>query len=348
MKCFTLTGFETTRRFVAGTVFIAIAAVTSAGIAAENINIYSHRQQVLIQPFLDAFTAKTGIETNVVYSSKGLAQRLKAEGPASPADVILTVDIARLAKYADLDLLAPVESDILQANVPSRLRADDNRWFGFSERARILVTSKTRVADGAIVDLEDLAKPEWKGRICSRAGSHDYNRALVASMIAAHGEAAAETWARRVVENLARKPQGNDRSQAKAIFQGLCDVSIMNSYYYGNMKFGDKADQKEWADAIRLVFTNQSNRGNHMNISGGGVAKYAKNKAAAIQFLEFLTEEKAQQLYGKINFEYPVNPAVAINGELASWGQFKPDALPIERLAELAPKAQMIIDRVGW
>lgn len=217
-----------------------------------------------------------------------------------------------------------------------------------SERARILVTSKSRVADGEIADLEDLAKPEWKGRICSRAGSHDYNRALVASMIAAHGEAATEAWAGGVVANLARKPQGNDRSQAKAIFQGLCDVAVMNSYYYGNMKFGDKADQKEWAQSIRLVFTNQSNRGNHMNISGGGVAKYAKNKAAAIAFLEFLTEEKAQQLYGEINFEYPVNPAVTVNGELASWGKFKPDALPIERLAELAPKAQMIIDRVGW
>ena len=278
----------------------------------------------------------------------GLAQRLKAEGPASPADVILTVDIARLSEYADLDLLAPVDSSILRANIPARLRSEDNRWFGFSERARILVMSKTRVDEGDVLDLEDLAKPEWKGRICSRAGSHDYNRALVASMIAAHGEAATETWARGVVDNLARKPQGNDRSQAKAIFQGLCDVAIMNSYYYGNMKFGDKADQKEWAQAIRLVFTNQSNRGNHMNISGGGVAKHAKNKAVAIAFLEFLTEEKAQHLYGEINFEYPVNPAVSVNGELASWGRFKPDNLPIERLAALAPKAQMIIDRVGW
>ena len=337
-----------TRRYLAAVIFTSIAASTSIGFAAENINIYSHRQQVLIQPFLDAFTAKTGIDTNVVYSSKGLAQRLKAEGPASPADVILTVDIARLSEYANMDLLAPVESLILRANIPSRLRSEDNSWFGFSERARILVTSKERVSDGAVFDLEDLGKPEWKGRICSRAGSHDYNRALVASMIAAHGEAATETWARGVVNNLARKPQGNDRSQAKAIFQGLCDVAIMNSYYYGNMKFGDKADQKEWAQAIRLVFTNQSNRGNHMNISGGGVAKHAKNKAAAIAFLEFLTEEKAQHLYGEINFEYPVNPAVLVNGELASWGRFKPDRLPIERLSALAPKAQMIIDRVGW
>ena len=296
MTRFAFPELKLTRRYLAAVIFTSIAASTSIGFAAERINICSHRQQDLIQPFLDAFTAKTGIDTNVVYSSKGLAQRLKAEGPASLADVILTVDIARLSEYADLDLLAPVESLILRANIPSRLRSEDNSWFGFSERARTLVTSKTRVAEGAVVDLEDLAKPEWKGRICSRAGSHDYKRALVASMTAAHGEAATETW----------------------------------------------------AQAIRLIFANQSNRGNHMNMSGGGVAKYAKNKAAAIAFREFLTEEKAQHLYCKINFEYPFNPAVSVNGELASWGRFKPDSLPIERLAALAPKAQMIIDRVGW
>ena len=345
---FAFPNFKLTRRYLAAAIFTAIAAWTSIGFAAEKINIYSHRQQVLIQPFLDAFTAKTGIETNVVYSSKGLAQRLKAEGPASPADVILTVDIARLSEYADLDLLASIDSSILRANIPSRLLSEDNRWFGFSERARILVTSKTRVVEGTVLDLEYLAKLEWKGRICSRAGSNDYNRALVASMIAAHGEAATETWARGVVDNLARKPQGNDRSQVKAIFQDRCDVAIMNSYYYGNMRFGDNADQKEWAQAIRPVFTNQFNCGNHMNISGGGVAKHAKNKAVAIAVLEFSTGEKAQHLYGEINFEYPVNPAVLVNGELASWGRFKPDSLPIERLAALALKAQMIIDRVGW
>ena len=348
MTRFAFPELKLTRQYLAAVIFTSIAASTSISFAAEMINIYSHRQQVLIQPFLDAFMAKTGINTNGVYSSKRLARRLKTEGPASLTDVILTVDIARLSEYDDLDWLAPVDSSILRANIPSRLRSADNGWFGFSERARILVTSKTRFAKGAAVDFEDLAKPEWKGRIRSRAGSHDYKRALVASMIAAHGEAATETWARGVVDNLARKLQGNDRSQAKAIFPGLCDIAIMNRYYYSNMKLGDKDDQKEWAQAIRLIFTNQSNRGNHMNISGGGVAKHAKNKAVAIAFLEFLTEEKAQHLHSEINFEYPVNPAVSVNGELASWGRFKPDRLPIERLAALAPRAQMIIDRVRW
>lgn len=316
--------------------------------AAAEINIYSHRQQFLLQPFLDAFTAETGIKTRVVYASKGLAQRLLAEGEASPADVILTVDIARLSEYADLDLLAPVISPVLAGNVPAHLRASDDRWFSFSTRARLVATSVDRVAEGAIADIEDLADPQWAGRVCSRKGSHVYNRSMMASIIAANGADAAEEWAGGLVANFARKPQGNDRAQAKAIFQGECDVAIMNHYYYGKMLYGDKPEQKDWAGAIRLVFTNQDGRGNHVNISGGGMARYSPNPDGARQFLEFLTTPVAQQLYGEVNFEYPVNPAVAPGGVLASWGDFKRDDLAIERLAELAPDAQMIIDRVGW
>ena len=316
--------------------------------AAGMVNIYSHRQQVLIQPFLDAFTGATGIETKTVYAAKGLAQRLQAEGAASPADVILTVDIARLAEYAALDLLTPVDSAILAANIPAHLRASDKSWFSLSERARILVTSKDRVPADAIQNIEDLAKDEWRGRICTRPGSHVYNRALMASLIAAHGAEAAESWARDFVSNLARKPQGNDRAQAKAIYQGICDVAIMNSYYYGNMKFSNDPDQRLWADALQLIFTNQKNRGNHINISGAGVAKYSPNKKEALALIEFLTGEVAQQLFGTINYEHPVNPAVAPTVELASLGDFKRDELPIERLAALAPVAQKIIDRVGW
>ena len=316
--------------------------------AAAEINIYSHRQQFLLQPFLDAFTAETGLKTRVVYATKGLAQRLLAEGEASPADVILTVDIARLSEYADLDLLAPVSSPVLAANVPAHLRASDDRWFAFSTRARLVATSVDRVAEGAIADIEDLADPQWAGRVCSRKGSHVYNRSMMASIIAANGAAAAEEWATVLVANFARKPQGNDRAQAKAIFQGECDVAIMNHYYYGKMLYGDKAEQKDWAGAIRLVFTNQDGRGNHVNISGGGIARHSPNPDGARRFLEFLTTPVAQQLYGEVNFEYPVNPAVAPGGVLSSWGDFKRDDLAIERLAELAPDAQMVIDRVGW
>ena len=319
-----------------------------AGASAAELNIYSHRQQFLLQPFLDAFTAETGISTKVVYASKGLAQRLLAEGEASPADVILTVDIARLSEYAELDLLSPVNSPVLAANIPANLRSDDGRWFAFSTRARLVVTSKDRVAPDAIDDIEDLAAPQWRGRVCARKGSHVYNRALLASVIAANGADAAEQWATGLVANMARRPQGNDRAQAKGIFEGQCDVAVMNHYYFGKMMYGDKPEQRDWADAIRLVFTNQDGRGNHVNISGGGVARHSPNRENAVRFLEFLTEPTAQQLYGEVNFEYPVNPSVVPGGVLADWGDFKRDDLAIQRLAELAPQAQMIIDRTGW
>ncbi|MEC8712080.1 MAG: extracellular solute-binding protein, partial [Pseudomonadota bacterium] len=175
-----------------------------------------------------------------------------------------------------------------------------------------------------------------------------YNRSLMASVIAANGPDAAAEWAQGLVANFARRPQGNDRAQAKAVFEGQCDVVIMNHYYFGKMLYGDKPEQREWADAIRLVFTNQDGRGNHVNISGGGMAKHSPNPDAARRFLEFLTMPTAQQLYGEVNFEYPVNPNVAPGGVLSSWGDFKRDDLAIERLAELAPDAQKIIDRVGW
>ena len=316
--------------------------------AAAELNIYSHRQQFLLQPFLDAFTAETGIRTKVVYASKGLAQRLLAEGEASPADVILTVDIARLSEYADLDLLAAVDSPVLKANIPASLRAGDDRWFAFSTRARLVATSKERVAADAIKNIEDLADPKWQGRVCSRKGSHVYNRSLMASIIAANGAEAAAEWAQGLVANFARRPQGNDRAQAKAVFEGQCDVVIMNHYYFGKMLYGDKPEQRQWADAIRLVFTNQDGRGNHVNISGGGMAKHSPNPDAARKFLEFLTMPIAQQLYGEVNFEYPVNPDVTPGGVLSAWGDFKRDDMAIERLADLAPDAQKIIDRVGW
>lgn len=318
--------------------------------AASELNIYSHRQPFLIDPFLKAFTEKTGIETNVLYSTKGLAQRLKAEGENSPADVILTVDIGRLYIYRDLDLLSTVQSQKLEANIPEHLRSSDNTWFGLSKRSRIIVTSKERVAPGEITTVEDLADPKWEGRICVRPGSHVYNRALMASMIAAHGVEEAEKWAAGLVANLARRPQGNDRAQVKAIYEGQCDVAIINNYYFGKLKYSEDENQREWAKALDLVFPNQGEgqRGAHVNISGGGIAKYSKNKAAAQALLEFLTEPLAQRLYGEINFEYPVNPTVPASEELESWGTFKEDKLPILTIAELSREAQKIIDRVGW
>lgn len=328
---------------------LAVLLVAPGRAAADGeLNIYSHRQPFLIEPFLEAYKEKTGTEINVVYASKGLAQRLQAEGELSPADVILTVDIARLSVYADKGLLAPVESDVLAANVPDHLRDPGNRWFAFSKRARVLAISKQADDAAMLKTYEDLTDPRWKGRICSRPGSHVYNRALIASMIHDHGEEAAQAWAQGVVDNLARRPQGNDRAQVKAIFEGLCDVAIINNYYYGKLKTSETPEQQEWAAAVDLIFPNQDGRGTHINISGGGVAKYSKNKEEAIRFLEFLTSPEAQALYGSVNFEYPVNPSVPMSEELASWGTFKEDDMPISVIPELAPTAQKIIDRVGW
>ena len=328
----------------------AFLVSTVSVVSATELNIYSHRQPFLINPFLEAFTEKTGIKTNVVYSTKGLAQRLKAEGKNSPADVILTVDIGRLHIYQDMQLLAPIVSEKMMANIPSHLRSDDNTWFGLSKRSRIIVTAKGRVEPGAIKDIEDLADPRWAGKICVRPGSHVYNRALLASIIAAHGAEKAEAWAAGLVANLARRPQGNDRAQVKAIYEGQCDIAIINNYYFGKLKYSEDANQQKWAQALNLVFPNQGadGRGAHVNISGGGVALHSKNKAAAVQLLEFLTDAEAQTLYSEINFEYPANPTVPYTAELESWGRFVEDQLPILQIAELSRDAQKIIDRVGW
>ncbi len=322
-------------------------ATGSAG-ADEALNLYSHRQPFLIEPVLDAFTAETGVPVNVVYASKGLVQRLKAEHRNSPADVVLTVDIGRLSVYADEALLAPVESTVLAGGIPAHLRDPAKRWFGLSKRARVIAVSGERVARGEIARYEDLADPKWAGRICTRPGSHVYNRALMASMIAAHGEEKAEEWARGLVANLARRPQGNDRAQVKAIHEGVCDVALINSYYFGKLKYSDIPEQREWVENVGLVFPNQDDRGTHINISGGGVAKYSDNKETAARFLEFLVGETAQSIYGAVNYEYPVNPAVAASPEVRSWGDFKEDSLPVARIAELSPAAQRVIDRTGW
>jgi iron(III) transport system substrate-binding protein len=328
-------------------VFLAILAQPNMATAGE-LNIYSHRQPFLIQPFIEAYQKQTGTNINTVYASKGLAQRLQAEGKRSPADVILTVDIARLHVYADKNLLAQVDSKILRENVPVHLRDSENRWFAFSKRARVIVVSKRATDAHSIKRYEDLANAKWKDRICARPGSHVYNRALVASIINASGEKVAENWAKGVYNNLGRRPQGNDRAQVKAIFEGVCDIAIINNYYFGKLKHSDKPEHQKWAAAVQLIFPNQGDRGTHVNISGGGVAKHSKNKDEAVRFLEFLTSKTAQDLYGAVNFEYPVNPKVPVSVELQSWGVFLEDKMPIARIAELAPKAQRIVDRVGW
>lgn len=322
---------------------------TQDSVAAE-VNIYSHRQPFLIKPFLRVFTEKTGIKTNVVYASKGLVQRLLAEGEASPADVVLTVDIGRLRQYADKNLFASFASEKLRVAIPRHLRSSDNTWFGFSKRSRVIAVSKDLENQDQIKRFENIADKRWNGQVCSRPGSHVYNRALLSSIIAANGEAAAKAWAEGMVANLARSPRGNDRAQIKAIYAGECGITIVNHYYYGKLINSSNSEERQWAESVNIIIPNQgeNDRGAHINISGGGIAKYSKNRKEAERFLEFLISEEAQKLYASINYEYPVISDVELPDTLTSWGKFKEDSLPIEELANSYLEAQMIIDQVGW
>ena len=334
---------------LSGIILFACFAQTQATVASE-LNIYSHRQPFLIKPFLQAFTEKTGIKTNVVYASKGLVQRLLAEGEASPADVVLTVDIGRLRQYADKDLFATFASDKLQAAIPRHLRSSDNTWFGFSKRSRIIAVNKDLADQDKIKRFENLADKRWKGQICSRPGSHVYNRALISSIIAANGPSAAKAWAEALVTNFARSPRGNDRAQIKAISAGECGITIVNHYYYGKLFNSPNVEERQWAESVNIIIPNQAenDRGAHINISGGGIAKYSKNRKEAESFLEFLVSKEAQKLYAFINYEYPVISDVELPDTLKAWGKFKEDNLPIEKLADSYLEAQMIIDHVGW
>ena len=329
--------------------FLFIITVAQPGYGAE-INVYSHRQPFLINPFLEAFTKKTNIKTNVVFASKGLVQRLLAEGAASPADVVLTVDIGRLRQYADKNLFAPFTSEKLRAAIPAHLRSKNNTWFGFSKRSRVIALNKSLVGKEQITRFEDLADPKWIGKICSRPGSHVYNRALLSSIIEANGSDAALAWAEGLVSNFARSPRGNDRTQIKAIFAGECEIAIVNHYYYGKLVNSTNLEEQKWAGSVEILIPNQGNsdRGAHINISGGGLAKHSKNRKEAELLLEFLVSEEAQKLYAEINYEYPVIDTIPLPAVLSKWGKFKEDELPIERLAESYYEAQMIIDKVGW
>lgn len=334
---------------LAGLVATVCGMQASAHAAGGEVNLYSYRQPFLIKPFLDEFTRRTGIKVNVVYARKGMLNRIKSEGRNTKADGILTTDISRLDAHSKAGLLQPVHSAALDRNIPAHLRDPEGLWFGLTKRVRLIAVSKTRVKPGAITRYEDLAKPEFKGRICVRKGSHVYNRALVASMVAAHGPAKAETWAKGLVANLARKPQGNDRAQVRAVKNGVCDIALINNYYYGKMKFNTKKpEQQAWAKSVDLVFPNQKGRGVHINISGAAVVKYAKNRENMVKLLEFLSSGTAQSMYASQNYEYPVNPAVATDKEVASWGAFTEDKVNLRRIAELSPAAQKIVDRVGW
>ena len=298
-----------------------MAAASVSAMAAE-VNVYSYRQPFLIEPMFEEFTKETGIDVNVVFAKEGLVERLKQEGVNSPADLLLTVDISRLAAIKKAGVTQPVSSDVLDGAVPANLRDDDGHWFGLTTRARIIYASKDRVPKGTVTSYDDLTKPEWKGKICTRSGSHVYNIALLASKIAHDGADTAKAWLAGLKENLARKPEGNDRAQVKAIKEGECDLALGNHYYMGAMLA--KPEQKAWAESAYIIFPDQDGRGTHVNVSGIALTKAAPNKENAIKLMEFLAGETAQEMYAELNNEYPVRPGVEWSPLLKSWVSSRP------------------------
>ncbi|MGB0732864.1 MAG: Fe(3+) ABC transporter substrate-binding protein [Pontibacterium sp.] len=338
------------KTLVASSLVAASVLAPTAHAEDTEVNIYSYRQPFLIQPLLDAFTEETGITTNVLYASKGIVEKLEREGRNSPADVLLTSDIGALYQATTMNLLQPIESQTLETNIPAQYQDPQNRWFGLTARSRIIYASKDRVKDGEISTYEDLADPKWEGRICTRSGKHTYSLSLIASMIAEHGEEKAGEWLSAVKNNLARKPQGNDRAQVKAVKDGVCDIALGNTYYFGKMLTNQKEpEQIEWAKSVNLVFPNQQERGAHMNVSGAGVTANAPHKEAAIKLIEFLSGEKAQEMYAASNFEFPVRPNTQWSPLLVEYmGEFKADDINLQTIGELRKPASKLVDKVGF
>ena len=322
--------------------------VTAASALAQSgeVNVYTYREAKLIQPMLDAFTKDTGIKVNVISASSGLEQRIKSEGTNSPADVLLTVDIGRLDDAVKADISQTIKSDKLDEIVPPRFRDPNGQWYGISMRARVVYASKERVKQDAIT-YEELADPKWKGKICIRSGQHMYNNALFAAFVAKHGEAKAEEWLKGVKTNLAQKPSGGDRETARDIAAGKCDIGIGNTYYWALMN-NVETDKKPWAEATKVILPTFEGGGTHVNLSGVVLAKHAPNKANAMKLIEWLVEDKAQQMYADINYEYPVRTGVAVNATIAGYGKLNPDPLPIAKIAENRKPASTLVDKVGF
>ena len=321
----------------------------SAVAQAQEVNVYNSRHYNTDKAIYEAFTAKTGIKVNVIEGNHDeLIQRMKSEGAGSPADLFITVDAGRLALAARDGMLAPANSKALESIVPAHLRDAQGQWYGLSTRARVLVYAKDRVKPEDLKDYEDLAKPVWKGRVLTRSGTHPYNLALTASMVAANGEAKTEEWAKGLVANFARAPKGGDTDQIKAVAAGEGDVAISNSYYLGKLLTSSKPEEREVAAKVGVIFPNQLNRGTHVNLSGAGVVKTAPHRENAVKLLEFLASPEAQRHFADGNMEFPVNAAVQPHPALAALGAFKQDKLNAASYLEHNEQALRIMDRAGW
>lgn len=314
------------------------------------LNLYSARHYNTDEALYGNFADLTGIKINRIDAEPDpLVERLKAEGDRSPCDVLITTDAGRIERARQLGLLQPVSSAVLAKAVPAHLRDPDNNWFGVSKRARVILFNKAKVAASAAPqNYEDLADPKWKGKILIRSSGHIYNQSLVGSLLAALGPEKTEAWAKGVAGNLARPPRGGDTDQIKGVAAGEAEICIVNTYYYVTLMRSKKAEDREVAAKVGLVFPNQSNRGTHVNISGGAVAKHAPNREAAVKFLEYLVSPPAQKYFAEGNSEYPVVAGVELSAELKSLGTFKEDQLNARVYAQNNAEALKIMDRAGW
>lgn len=305
--------------------------------------VYSARAEHLIKPLFDEFTKQTGIEVQFqTGKANALVERLKAEGSNTPADMLITTDVGNLWYAADQGLFQPMNSDVIERNIPAHLQDPQQLWTGLSVRARTLVYHKDRVSADQVVGYEDLAHPKWQGRLCLRTSNSVYNKSLVASLIEHHGEEQASQILNGWVKNLAAKPQSKDSHVMEAILAGQCDIGLVNTYYYGRL-------QAENPDTpLRLGWANQSTSGTHINVSGAGLLKHAKNRENALKLIEWLTEKPAQQIFGALNREYPANLNVSVDPQVESWGVFKQDEINLKRLGELQQKATMLINHANY
>ena len=338
-----------TKPALTGALAALIAATSAPALFANGeLNLYSSRHYDTDERLYSEFEEMTGITINRIEGKADeLLARMEAEGENSPADVLLTVDTSRLERAKEMGLLQPIESDVLEARIPDYLQDDENEWFGFSQRARILFYDKNEV-ENPPQTYQDLAKPEYEGMVCIRSGTNVYSQTILAALIEHLGEEAAKDWAAAVVANFARDPQGGDTDQLRGIVSGECDIAMSNTYYFARAIRKDVDGLSDSLDMIGWVFPNQDSFGAHMNLSGGGVAANAPNRENAIAFLEYLSSDQAQEYFSAGNDEYPAVPGVALSPSVAELGFFKPDDVDLSEVAKNVPAAQRIFNEVGW
>ena len=319
-------------------------------LSAQTITLYSYRQPFLLKPLIESFEEESGIKINVLFLKTGLKERLQNEGKLSPADLVLTVDIQRVQQLVDTNLLQPVNSKILQNNVPKELRHNENLWFALSLRARVIYASKQNIPKGTIQSYQDLADPKWRGKICTRAGKHSYSIGLISFLIAHNGVQNTKKWLVDVKQNLARRPQGNDRAQIKAIYAGECDISLGNSYYLGVMATNEKDSiQKKWAASVYPVTPDQNGVGTNMNLSAIALTKYASHKKEAIRLMEFLVSNKAQKIYTQSNHEFPIRENIKLSKfSQNNFGVFKKNLKTIVEIPKHYQQALQILEETKF